>query len=228
MSVASETPAVYPRTEATTPTRLRDRMRYDADTVHAILDDAFLAHVSFTADGLPHVLPLAFGRDGSRVYMHVSSGGHLAAAVRHAGDDGLPVAFAVTHADGVVLSRSAFHHSLNYRCVIAHGPLRRVTDPEELAHGWSVLLDHMVPGRSVDARPPNRKEAAQTGLFALDLDRVAAKVRDHGLGAEEEGDLELPHWAGVIPLRTVAGPPQPDTGVGAVPDYLARWAAEKV
>ncbi|MDI2125699.1 pyridoxamine 5'-phosphate oxidase family protein [Yinghuangia seranimata] len=227
MTVAPEAPAVYSRTGETTPTRYRDRMRYDADTVHAILDEALVGHVSFVASGRPHILPLVFGRDGSRVYLHVSSGSHLALAVRDAGEEGLPVSFAVTHADALVLSRSAMHHSLDFRCVVAHGPLRRVTDEAETAHGWSVLLDHMVPGRSADTRPPSAKEAAQTGLFALDLDAVAAKVRSHGL-AEDEADLALDHWAGVVPLRTVADAPRPDAGVdGEVPAYLAAWLADR-
>lgn len=226
MAAAPEAPAIYPRTETTTPTRAKQRMRYDSDTVHAILDAAFLGHIAFTAYGQPQILPLAYGRDGGRLYVHVSSGSHLAIAVRHAGDEGLTVSFAVTHLDSVVLSRSAFHHSVDYRCVVAHGPLVRVTDPDEQVRGWSVLLDHMVPGRSADSRPPNRKEVAQTGLFALDLVEVAAKVRDHGLNEDPE-DLALDHWAGVIPLRTVAGEPRPDGVTPPLPEYLAEWGAQR-
>lgn len=223
---APEAPSVYARTEATTPTRYRERMRYDADTVHAILDEAFLAHVSFTAVGQPQILPLIFGRDGGRLYIHASSGSHLAIAVRHAGDKGLPVSFAVTLADSLVLSRSAMHHSMDYRCVIAHGPLRRVTDPDETARGWATMIDHLVRGRYADSRPPSPKEAAQTGLFALDLADVAAKVRSHGL-SEDAADRDLDHWAGVIPLRTTAGAPRPDAGVeGEPPAYLKEWLAQ--
>jgi hypothetical protein len=161
------------------------------------------------------------------VYLHASSGSHLAIAVRHAGPEGLPVSLAVTHADSLVLSRSAMHHSMDFRCVVAHGPLRRVTDPDEVAHGWSVLLDHMIPGRYADTRPPNAKETAQTGLFALDLVDVAAKVRDHGL-SEDEADLALDHWAGVVPLRTAVGTPRPDDGVTAeIPAYLKEWLAAR-
>lgn len=218
---------IYPRTENTTPTRKRDRMRYDADTVHAILDDALLGHVSFTAFGAPQILPLVFGRHDSRLYMHVSSGSHLAIAVRHAGEEGLPVSFAVTHADSLVLARSAMHHSMDFRCVIAHGPLRRVTDPDEMALGWGVMIDHMMPGRYSDTRAPDRREAAQTGLFALDLVDVAAKVRSSGL-SEDEADLALDHWAGVVPLRTVAGTPTPDAGVpDELPEYLRNWLAKR-
>ncbi|MEU8140080.1 pyridoxamine 5'-phosphate oxidase family protein [Streptodolium elevatio] len=223
----TEPPSVYARTEATTPTRYRERMRYDAETVHAILDEAFLAHVAFTAFGQPQILPLIFGRDGGRLYLHVSSGSHLAIAVRHAGDEGLPVSFAVTLADSLVLSRAAMHHSMDYRCVIAHGPLRRVTDPAETARGWATMIDHLVPGRYADSRPPSPKEAAQTGLFALDLSDVAAKVRSHGL-AEDAADRELGHWAGVVPLRTAAGTPRPDAGVeGEPPAYLKEWLARR-
>jgi nitroimidazol reductase NimA-like FMN-containing flavoprotein (pyridoxamine 5'-phosphate oxidase superfamily) len=217
----------YSPTAATTPTRHRGRMRYDEDTVHAILDDAFLAHVSFVADGRPHVLPLAFGRDGRRLYLHVSSGSHLALAVRDAGADGLPATVAVTHVDALLLARSAYHHSLNYRCVIAHGPLRRVTDEAEIPRGYTVLVDHLVPGRSADSRPPNRHELARTALLALDLAEVAARVRSGPL-AEEPEDMGLAHWAGSVPIRLAAGTPVPEpdlAGPATVPEYLDRWVA---
>lgn len=218
---------MYDRAPSTTPTRYRDRMHYDADSVHAVLDDAFLAHVSFVADGRPQILPLIFGRHASRLYVHASTGSHLALAVRDAGDAGLPVSLAVTIADSVVLARSAMHHSMDFRCAIAHGPLRRVTDPEEVALGWQVMIDHVIPGRYADSRPPAARETAQTALFALDLVEAAAKTRSHGL-SEDEADRSLPHWAGVIPLRTAAGAPRPDDGVTAdVPAYLTRWLADR-
>lgn len=220
------TPA-YDRSPATTPTRYRDRMRYDAETVHAVLDDAFLAHVSFVASGRPQILPLIFGRHASRLYVHASTGSHLALAVRDAGDAGLPVSLAVTIADSVVLARSAMHHSMDFRCAVAHGPLRRVTDPDEIALGWRVMIDHVVPGRFADSRPPAPRETAQTALFSLDLVDAAAKIRSHGL-SEDEADLDLDHWAGVIPLRTAAGPPRPDTGVTTeVPAYLTQWLSTR-
>ncbi|WP_436791131.1 pyridoxamine 5'-phosphate oxidase family protein [Yinghuangia sp. YIM S10712] len=227
MVATPDLPPVYDRTTATTPTRNRDRMHYDADTVHAILDEAFLTHVSFQASGRPHVLPLIFGRHASRLYLHASTGSHLALAVRHAGDAGLPVSLAVTIADSLVLARSAMHHSMDYRCVIAHGPLRRVTDPDEVALGWRVLVDHLIAGRYADCRPPTPRETAQTALFALDLADVAARVRSHGL-SEDAADLGLDHWAGVIPLRTTPGTPRPDDGVSAEPPaYLRRWLSAR-
>ncbi|MET7303095.1 pyridoxamine 5'-phosphate oxidase family protein [Embleya sp. NPDC005575] len=211
----------YPATAATTPHRHRDRMHYDVEAVHAILDAGFLAHVSFTLGGRPQLIPLAFGRDGERLYLHTSSGGQLALAARASGAEGLPVAVSVTHVDSVVLSRSAMHHSMDYRCVIAHGPLVHVTDPEEQLHAYRVIIDHLVPGRADDVRPPNPKENAQTAVFRLELDQVAAKIRDHGL-AEDPDDLDLPHFAGVVPLTTTRGPVHPDRDQ-EIPAYLAKW-----
>ncbi|MGC0415718.1 pyridoxamine 5'-phosphate oxidase family protein [Embleya sp. AB8] len=211
----------YPATPGTTPNRHRDRMRYDVDVVHSILDAGFLAHVSFSVDGRPQLIPLAFGRDGERLYLHTSSGGQLALAVRASGAEGLPVAVAVTHVDSLVLSRSAMHHSMDYRCVIAHGPLTYVGDRDEQLHAYRVIIDHLVPGRADDVRAPNPKENAQTAVLRLDLDEVAAKVRDHGL-AEDPDDLELPYYAGVVPLTTTRGPIRPDRDQ-ELPDHLARW-----
>ncbi|WP_406278854.1 pyridoxamine 5'-phosphate oxidase family protein [Embleya sp. NBC_00896] len=211
----------YAAAEATTPNRHRDRMRYDVEAVHSILDAGFLAHVSFTLADRPQLIPLAFGRDGEHLYMHTSSGSQLALAVRASGAEGFPAAVAVTHVDSLVLSRSAMHHSMDYRCVIAHGPLTYVADPAEQLHAYRVIIDHLVPGRADDCREPNPKENAQTAVFRLDLDRVAAKIRDHGLD-EDPADLDLPHWAGVVPITTTRGPARPDTGQDT-PAYLTKW-----
>lgn len=214
--------AEYPVTAATAPKRHRDRMRYDADVVHAILDAGFMAHVSFTVGGRPQLIPLAFGRDGERLYLHTSSGGQLALAARASGAEGVPVAISVTHVDSVVLSRSAMHHSVDYRCVIAHGPLVHVTDTDEQLHAYRVIIDHLVPGRADDVRAPSPKENAQTTVLRLDLEQVAAKVRDHGL-AEDPDDLDLPYYAGVVPLTTTRGPIRPDRADQDIPPYLATW-----
>jgi len=213
----------YAVTEATTPTRYRERMRYDVDTVHAILDAGRIAHVSFVLDGRPQLIPLVFGRDGDRLYLHASSGSRLARTVRASGEDGFPAAVAVTHVDSLVLSRSAMHHSMDYRCVIAHGALRHVGEPAEQVRAFRVIVDHMVPGRADDCREPSPKETAQTSVFRLDLEQVAARVRDHGL-SEDEADLDLPHWAGVVPLASTSGAPRPDT-TRPIPAYLAAWLA---
>jgi nitroimidazol reductase NimA-like FMN-containing flavoprotein (pyridoxamine 5'-phosphate oxidase superfamily) len=137
-------------------------------------------------------------------------------------DPGLPVCLTVTHVDGLVLARSAFHHSLNYRSVVVHGVAYQVTDPDEKREALDALVDHVVPGRSDDSRPANAKELAATAVLRLDLDEVSAKLRTGGPNDEPE-DLGLPHWTGVVPVRTSHGAPAPadDLAPGIeVPDYL--------
>jgi nitroimidazol reductase NimA-like FMN-containing flavoprotein (pyridoxamine 5'-phosphate oxidase superfamily) len=138
-------------------------------------------------------------------------------------DPGLPVCVTVTHVDGLVLARSAFHHSINYRSVVVHGVAHPVTDPDEKREALDVLVDHVVPGRSHDSRPANAKELAATAVLRLDLAEVSAKLRTGGPNDEPE-DLGLPHWTGVLPLRKGFGTPLPadDLAPGIeLPDYLA-------
>ncbi len=139
-------------------------------------------------------------------------------------DPGLPVCLTVTHVDGLVLARSAFHHSINYRSVVVHGIARQVTDPEEKRTALDALVDHVVPGRSADSRPANKKELAATMVIRLDLDEVSAKLRTGGANDDPE-DLDLPHWAGVVPLRPAYGAPLPNDDLTPgieLPDYLAE------
>ncbi|MEU5921982.1 pyridoxamine 5'-phosphate oxidase family protein [Streptomyces sp. NPDC004288] len=226
-STATETSApgeAYTPTDRTVPTRSRERASYDRELVHSILDEAYVCHLGFVRDGAPVVLPTLFGRVGERLYVHGSTGSR---PLRAAGDGekapGLPVCLTVTHVDGLVLARSAFHHSLNYRSVVVHGTAHQVTDPEELRTALDALVDHVVPGRSADSRPGNAKELAATAVIRLDLDEVSAKVRTGGPNDDAE-DLALPHWAGVVPVRVDHGTPVPaddlDPSV-AVPGYLA-------
>ncbi|MER7909599.1 pyridoxamine 5'-phosphate oxidase family protein [Streptomyces sp. NPDC096068] len=217
-------PDAYAPTARTVPTRSRDRASYDRELVHSILDEAYVCHLGFVRDGVPVVLPTLFGRVGERLYVHGSTGSR---PLRATGDGtkapGLPVCLTVTHVDGLVLARSAFHHSLNYRSVVVHGTAHRVTDPEELRTALDALVDHVVPGRSADSRPANAKELAATAVIRLDLDEVSAKVRTGGPNDDPE-DLTLPHWTGVVPVRGGYGTPVPaddlDPSV-ALPDYLA-------
>ncbi|MEU9292726.1 pyridoxamine 5'-phosphate oxidase family protein [Streptomyces sp. NPDC048266] len=214
----------YTPTDRTVPTRSRERASYDKALVHSILDEAYVCHLGFVRDGAPVVLPTLFGRVGDRLYVHGSTGSR---PLRAAGDGvaapGLPVCLTVTHVDGLVLARSAFHHSLNYRSVVVHGTAHQVTDPEELRTALDALVDQVVPGRSADSRPANTKELAATAVLRLDLDEVSAKVRTGGPNDAPE-DLALPHWSGVVPVRGGYGPPVPaddlDPAVG-LPDYLA-------
>ncbi|QCX75115.1 Pyridoxamine 5'-phosphate oxidase [Streptomyces sp. YIM 121038] len=217
----------YAATDRTVPTRARERAAYDRASVHAILDESYVCHLGFVRDGAPVVLPTLYGRVGERLYVHGSTGSR---PLRMAGagqpdeqaDPGLAVCLTVTHVDGLVLARSAFHHSINYRSVVVHGIARQVTDPEEKRTALDALVDHVVPGRAADSRPANAKELAATAVLRLDLDEVSAKVRA-GDPSDDPEDMDLPYWAGVVPLRKGYDPvvASADLKPGIeVPDYL--------
>ncbi|MET7529363.1 pyridoxamine 5'-phosphate oxidase family protein [Streptomyces goshikiensis] len=212
----------YEPTDRTVPSRSRERARYDRETVHSILDQAYLCHLGFIRDGAPVVLPTLFGRVGERLYLHGSTGSRPLLATAKA-DPGLPVCVTVTHVDGLVLARSAFHHSLNYRSVVVHGTAHQVTDEAERRMALNALVDQVVPGRSADSRPADAKELAATAVIRLDLTEVSAKVRTGGPNDDPE-DLDLPFWSGVVPVAPAYGTPVPaaDLAPGiAAPDYLA-------
>ena len=214
---------VYTPTPRTTATRYRDRMHYDRALAHAILDEAYDCALGFVVDGEPRVLPTLHVRVGDTVYLHGSTGGRLGLAAR---SGGVSVCLTVTLLDGIVYARSHFHHSANYRSVVALGTARMVTDDTEKRRAMSALVDKMGRGRAADSRPPTHRELAQTALLALPLREVSVRVRAGGV-ADDPDDMDLPHWAGVLPLRRVAGPPEPDRGVSApTPDYVA-YVAEK-
>lgn len=204
---------LYPQTERTTATRTRQRMHYERDTVHAILDEAYDCSVGFVVGGAPRVLPTLHVRVGDTLYLHGSTGGRLGLTAR---DGGVPVCVSVTLLDGLVYGRSHFHHSANYRSVVAHGVARPVDDPAERRRAMDALLDKVGAGRSVDSRPPSRQELAQTVLLALPLTEVSARARTGGVVDDPE-DMSLPHWAGVLPVRRVFGPPETDAGVASAP-----------
>ncbi|WP_340556180.1 pyridoxamine 5'-phosphate oxidase family protein [Streptomyces sp. GSL17-111] len=210
----------YDPTPHTVPTRSRERASYDRELVHSILDSAYLCHLGFVRDGRPVVLPTLYARIGERLYVHGSSGSR---PLREAGTaPGLPVCVTVTHLDALVLARSAFHHSVNYRSVVVHGTATPVTAPEEKAAVLDALVDHVIPGRSADSRRADARELAATAVLALELEEVSAKVRTGG-PADDPEDLSLPHWSGLVPVRVVHGDPVPadDLRPGtATPDYL--------
>ncbi|MFI7412879.1 pyridoxamine 5'-phosphate oxidase family protein [Streptomyces sp. NPDC049627] len=214
-------PAAYTPTDRTVPTRSAERASYDKELVHAILDEAYVCHLGFVRDGAPVVLPTLFGRVGETLYVHGSTGSRPLRMTGQAGP-GLPVCLTVTHVDALILARSAFHHSINYRSVVVHGLAYDVTDPEEKRVALDALVDHVVPGRSADSRPANKKELAATAVIRLDLNEVSAKLRTGGVNDEPE-DLALPHWAGVVPLRKGYDAPvgDPDLAPGTeLPGYL--------
>ncbi|MFE6622722.1 pyridoxamine 5'-phosphate oxidase family protein [Streptomyces sp. NPDC008086] len=213
--------AVYTPTDRTVPTRSPGRASYDRELVHAILDEAYVCHLGFVRDGAPVVLPTLYGRVGETLYVHGSTGSRPLRMTGQA-DPGLAVCLTVTHVDALILARSAFHHSINYRSVVVHGTAYDVTDPEEKRVALDALVDHVVAGRSRDSRPANKKELAATAVIRLDLNEVSAKLRTGGVNDEPE-DLALPHWAGVVPLRKGYGTPVGDPGLAPgteLPDYL--------
>ncbi|GAB3010815.1 pyridoxamine 5'-phosphate oxidase family protein [Mycobacterium bourgelatii] len=213
------TDSTYRPTPHTTPTRYRERARYDRETVHRILDEALICHLGFVTADRPAVLPTTHARLGETLYMHGSTGSNPMLSAK---PGGLPVCVTVTLVDGLVLARSAMHHSLNYRSVVAMGTARLVEDPAEKLRAMNALLDHIRPGRAADCRPPNARELAATAVLALDLREVSAKVRTGGV-ADDPEDMALPHWAGVIPLTLTPGGPQPAADLDPatpLPSYL--------
>jgi nitroimidazol reductase NimA-like FMN-containing flavoprotein (pyridoxamine 5'-phosphate oxidase superfamily) len=213
----------YLATSRTTPTRYRDRVRYDRATVHGILDEALICHVGYLKAGRPVVLPTTHARLGEVLYLHGSTGsGPMLAA---ASSEGLPVCVTVTLVDGLVLARAALHHSLKYRSVVVLGTARLVRDPQEKLGALAALLDHIASGRSADSRPPDSRELAATAVLALDLVEVSAKVRAGG-PVDDPPDIGLPHWAGIVPLTLAAGAPVPADDLDPavpVPPYLKAY-----
>jgi uncharacterized protein len=186
---------VYAADELSTPTRYRDRAGYDKAAVHGVLDQALHCNVAFIRDGRPVSLPTMHARGGETLYVHGSTGGRFALL------DGEPICITVTLLDALVLARSWMHHSVGYRSVVAHGGARIVRDPEERLAAMRALIDKMYPGRSAESRPPTAKEDAATAIVALDLETVSLKSRGDQV-ADDEPDLDGPHWAGTIPLTT--------------------------
>jgi nitroimidazol reductase NimA-like FMN-containing flavoprotein (pyridoxamine 5'-phosphate oxidase superfamily) len=209
----------YRRTERTRARRLPERAAYDRATVHAILDEGFICHVGFVAGGQPFVVPTGYARVDETLYLHGSTGSRLGLR------PGMDVCVTVTLLDGLVLARSAFHHSMNYRSVMALGRTRPVRDPEEKDAALRALVEHIVPGRSAAVRGADRRELAATAVLAVPLDEVSAKVRT-GPPSDDEPDYALPIWAGVLPLRQVADAPVPDPRLDPPlppPAHVAGW-----
>jgi nitroimidazol reductase NimA-like FMN-containing flavoprotein (pyridoxamine 5'-phosphate oxidase superfamily) len=210
---------VYAPTDRTRVRRLPERASYDRETVHAILDEGFVCHVGFVLDGRPFVIPTGYARVGETLYLHGSTGSRLGLRPE------VDVCVTVTLLDGLVLARSSFHHSMNYRSVVVLGRARRVTDPTEKDAALSALVDHIVPGRSQAVRGGTAKELAATAVLSLPLAEVSAKIRT-GPPKDDDEDYELPIWAGVLPLGLAAGAPAADpllpSGV-PVPAHVAGW-----
>ncbi len=214
---SSYTPSVR-----TSPSRNAGRVSYDRAAVHAVLDEALVCHVGFVVDGQPVVLPQLHARVDETLYLHGSTG---ARGLRAASDGGLDVCVTAT-----LLARSAFHHSINYRAVVAHGTAVLVTDAAEKTAALTALVEAVAPGRGAGTRAPSAKELAATAVLRLDLIEVSLKVRAGGPNDDPE-DRDLPHWAGVLPLSTAAGDPEPALDLPTwveVPAHVDGWARPAV
>src|SRR5208282_2962579 len=209
-------------TDRTQVKRLPKRGKYDHETVYSILDSGFVCHVGFIADGQPYVIPTNYGRAGDTLYLHGSAASRMLRTL----SEGVPVCVTVTHVDGIVLARSAFHHSVNYRSAVILGTARLVEDPAEKMEALRIFTEHVMKGRWDDVRQPTEQELKATTVLALPLEEVSAKVRTGG-PIDDEADYALPVWAGVLPLETVAKPPQPDARLKAdtpIPAYLKNYS----
>jgi nitroimidazol reductase NimA-like FMN-containing flavoprotein (pyridoxamine 5'-phosphate oxidase superfamily) len=183
--------------------RYKGRGHYDRALIEEILDEAVVCHLGVVQDdGSPMVLPTLFARDGDFLYVHGSPASRLLRTTKL----GVEVCLTVMLLDGFVMAKSAFHHSINYRSVVVFGTAEEVTDPGEKARALELLVDHVHPGRSAECRAPNDKELKATIVLRLSLDEASAKVREGG-PIDDEEDLDLPYWAGVIPVRSVRDEP---------------------
>jgi nitroimidazol reductase NimA-like FMN-containing flavoprotein (pyridoxamine 5'-phosphate oxidase superfamily) len=194
-------PAAPPSSRATV--RYKGRGHYDRELIDSILDEAIMCHVGVVQeDGTPMVLPTLFARDDDHLYVH----GSPASRLLRTGKRGVDVCVTVMLLDGFVMAKSAFHHSVNYRSVVVFGTAEEVTDESEKARALELLVEHVHPGRSHESRPPNGDELRKTLVLRVPLDEASAKVREGG-PIDDEEDLALPYWTGVIPVRTVRDEP---------------------
>ncbi|MFP5072232.1 pyridoxamine 5'-phosphate oxidase family protein [Pseudonocardia nantongensis] len=204
MTAETTTPST-PLSPTSRSTLGRNATRAGADRadLHAVLDEGRVCHLGLVRDGAPVVLPTSYARDGETLYLHGSSG------ARYLRADDLPCCVTVTHLDGIVHARATMHFSMNYRSAVVHGVARRVTDPHERWHALRSIVEHLAPGAWDHARRPDRRELAATAVFALDLGEASVKVRT-GPPSDDDADVAADRaWAGVVPVRTVLGDPEP-------------------
>src|SRR5712691_168983 len=214
------------QTARTTLRRLPQRGAFDRRLIDQILDEGFICHVGFVVEGQPFVIPTGYARAGGRLFIHGSQASRM---LRTLGQ-GIEVCVTVTLIDGLVLARSAFHHSMNYRSVVVFGRAAVVEDREEKLAALRALSEHMIPGRWDDVREPNERELQLTTVLSMPLDEASAKVRT-GPPLDDEEDYELDVWAGVIPLRLVAETPVDDPRLKAeiaAPDYAREYGRSDV
>ena len=214
-------PDGYTPSERTRVKRLHERGHYDHETVHAVIDAATFCHVGYVIDGQPYVTPTLHWRVGTRLYWHGSSASRMLRTVK----EGVPACVTVALMDGLVLARSGFHCSVNYRSAMAFGTAQAITDDDEKVNVLEEFVEGLVPGHWAEMRPPNAQEIKATTVVGMEIDEASAKIRT-GPPADDEEDYALPCWAGVIPVTQTIGAPIPDPRLTPgiePPDYLAKF-----
>jgi uncharacterized protein len=210
-----------PPSDRTRVRRVPQRGAYERETIEAILDETLISHVGFVHEGQPVVIPTLHARLGDRLYLHGSAASRMLRTLQK----GVPVCATATLVDGLVLARSAFHHSVNYRSVVVLGTATLVEPGDETRKALELFTEKLVPGRWTDVRPPTRQELKGTKVLSLPLDEASAKVRT-GPPIDDDEDYDLPVWAGVLPLATQVAEPQPDPRLDPAietPGYVAAW-----
>ncbi|HVO79977.1 MAG TPA: pyridoxamine 5'-phosphate oxidase family protein [Terriglobales bacterium] len=214
-----------PSSPRTRVVREPERGVYDRAAAYQILDEGFICHVGFVADGQPFVIPTGYGRAGDNLYIHGSAASRMLRRM----DQGVPVCVTVTLLDGLVLARSIFNHSMNYRSVVVLGTAVAVEEPKEKLEALRLLAEHILPGRWAESRQPNEREIKATLVMRLPITEFSAKVRQ-GPPLDDEADYGFPTWAGVIPLQTVAGRPINDPRLDSripTPDYALAYSRKR-
>ena len=208
------------KTEKSAVRRQAKRGKYDEKTLHSILDEGFLCHVGFSVDGQPFVIPTLYGREGNTIYIH----GSAVSRMLKEASEGVELCLTVTHVDGIVLARSAFHHSMNYRSAVVFGKGRLIEDDDKKNEALFVISEQLLEGRWDDSREPTKKELDVTSVIAVDIEEASCKIRE-GDPSDDKKDYELPIWAGVLPFETKCGEPIPDSLLSEgieEPDYLRK------
>ena len=216
----------YTKTDKNTIKRLPKRGHYDRQTIYQILDEALICHVGFAVDGQPYVIPINFARIDDTVVLHGAKASRL---LKHV-EAGYPICVEATIVDGLVLARSVFHHSVNYRSVVVFGTGRLVTDAQEKLAALEAVTEHLIPGRWQEARLPNHKELNATSVVSIRIDEASAKVRV-GPPVDEEEDYTLPVWAGILPLQETPLAPLRDelqSEEVPLPEYVAGYSRRRV
>jgi nitroimidazol reductase NimA-like FMN-containing flavoprotein (pyridoxamine 5'-phosphate oxidase superfamily) len=212
----------YTPTPRTRLVREADRAIYDREAAFRILDEGFLCHVGFVIDGQPFVIPTSYGRKDDSLYIHGSAASRMLRQMK----ESVPVCVTVTLLDGLVLARSIFNHSMNYRSVVVLGKATLVDDPDEKIEALRLFSEHIIPGRWADARQPNERELRATSVLRVPIEEFSAKVRQ-GPVVDDEEDYSFPTWAGVVPLEMVAGAPIDDARLPSgreVPAYAKNYS----